>query len=424
MQVTNWISKNAAPLKNVEVSEETKDLRNLKKALAGVRVVGLGEATHGSREFFLVKHRLLAFLVKEMDFTHFAIEGSQSGARAINDYVLHGKGSGAVALAGMNFWQWNTEEVAALIEWMRNYNQTVADEKKVQFIGFDFQGNAPAVKEMLHFLQKVAPERVAGAETILQPLVLPVDPAKPTYIQYYTFSKTRKDSVIQQVAQLQDFVKTNQRSFEEKTSSSDVALALQNMLLLHQFVITYNTPGYDIKDPESGLAMRDRYMAKNLGKVLSTRSENKVIVWSHNEHVKRDAYNMGYYLSEQLGEAYYAIGMGFDEGSFQAIEITSKGAGPVKVMTVGPAFQNSVDWFIKRAGKGSAFLDFRKAPRSGPVWEWLATAFDMRSIGNGFAPQNPSGYFRPPVVLQDSYDGLIYIEKVTSARPNPPLSAN
>ena len=424
LQVTNWISKDAVPLTSLEPGENTKDLRRLKSSLATSRIVGLGEATHGSREFFQVKHRLLEFLVKEMNFTHFAIEGSQSAARAVNDYVLHGKGSGTAALASMGAWQWNTEEVTALLNWMRSYNQTVAEDKKVQFVGFDFQVNDPAVEELLSFLRKVAPEKAAGAESLLQPLVLPVDPAKPSYVQYYAFSKEKKDSVVQKVSLLNEFVLDNQQSFEQKTSSAEVNAAVQNLLLLNQFAITYNTDGYDIKDPASGLAVRDRYMAENLLKFLSDREDAKIVVWSHNEHIKKDSYNMGYFLSEKLGEAYYAIGLGFVEGSFQAIEITSKGAGPVKEMSVGPPFQNSVDWYMKRTRKGNSFLDFRKAPRSGPFRDWLATALDMRSIGNGFAPSNPSGYYRPPIVLQDCYDGLIYIEKVTRARPNPPLTSN
>jgi hypothetical protein len=71
----------------------------------------MGEATHGSREFFQMKHRMLEFLAEKMGFTVFAIEANWPESLAVNDFVLNGEGDPAVALAGMYFWTWNTEEV-------------------------------------------------------------------------------------------------------------------------------------------------------------------------------------------------------------------------------------------------------------------------------------------------------------------------
>ena len=110
------------------------------RALVGqARVVALGEATHGTREFFQLKHRMLEFLVEEMGFRVFAIEANWPECLAINDYVLHGEGDPEEALAGIYFWTWNTEEVLELIEWMRRYNADPAHEQKLKFYGVDMQ---------------------------------------------------------------------------------------------------------------------------------------------------------------------------------------------------------------------------------------------------------------------------------------------
>src|SRR5205085_4209183 len=102
----------AVPVKTVEAGNGFEDLAPLKKMIGeNVRVVGLGEATHGSREHFQAKHRLLEFLVGEMGYTVFGIEASMPDCIAINDYVLYGRGDPEKAVAGQGFWTWSTEEV-------------------------------------------------------------------------------------------------------------------------------------------------------------------------------------------------------------------------------------------------------------------------------------------------------------------------
>lgn len=132
-----WLLENAVPVRGVRAGGGFADLRPLKRILHGVRIVGLGEATHGTREFFLFKHRLLEFLVREMGFTVFAIESGREACLPIDRYVRHGEGDAAGALAGQGYWTWDTEEVLAMIRWMREHNRTVPEERKVGFFGLD-----------------------------------------------------------------------------------------------------------------------------------------------------------------------------------------------------------------------------------------------------------------------------------------------
>ena len=84
--IAKWIADNAIPVKSFEAGHGFEDLQPLKKILKDVQIVGLGEATHGTREFFQFKHRMLEFLVKEMGFTVFAIEASYPECFNINNY--------------------------------------------------------------------------------------------------------------------------------------------------------------------------------------------------------------------------------------------------------------------------------------------------------------------------------------------------
>ena len=146
-----WIRTNAIPLKTVEAGQGFDDLRPIGKIVGDARIVALGEATHGTREFFQLKHRMLEFLVREKGFTIFSIEASMPEAYRLNDYVLEGKGDPAVLLKGMYFWTWDTEEVLAMIRWMREYNRTA--ERKVQFTGFDMQTPTVALEIVGDYLR-------------------------------------------------------------------------------------------------------------------------------------------------------------------------------------------------------------------------------------------------------------------------------
>ena len=103
-----WLKANAIEIKSVDAGTGFVDLQKLKAAVGDARIVSLGEATHGTREIFQMKHRLIEFLASELGFTIFSIEANMPEAYRLNDYVLHGTGDAKALLQGMFFWSWNT----------------------------------------------------------------------------------------------------------------------------------------------------------------------------------------------------------------------------------------------------------------------------------------------------------------------------
>ncbi|MFB9907045.1 erythromycin esterase family protein [Allokutzneria oryzae] len=136
-RVTDWLNENVIALSGVEPGVGVDDIEPLAEVLADVRVVGLGEATHGTREFFTLKHRLVEFLVRRLGFTVFALEAGVAACRAVNDYVVDGVGTARQALATVGFWTWHTEEVLALVEWLRAHNAELPARRRVRFRGID-----------------------------------------------------------------------------------------------------------------------------------------------------------------------------------------------------------------------------------------------------------------------------------------------
>src|SRR5215510_7096243 len=106
--VIAWLKANAIPLATTEPGSGFKDLEFLRAAIGSARIVSLGEATHGTREFFQIKHRLIEFCVAELGFTIIAFEDNYGSTLAVNDYVLEGNGNAADAVArglDVRFWQ-------------------------------------------------------------------------------------------------------------------------------------------------------------------------------------------------------------------------------------------------------------------------------------------------------------------------------
>jgi erythromycin esterase len=153
--VTEWLRQNALTLQAPMPGSGYGDLLPLKPLFEGVKIVGLGESTHGTREFFRCKHRMIEFLVKEMGFTVFALEASFAAGHAINRWLLHGTGNLTAALSGLKYIAWDTHEFLELLGWLREHNVSVPDGKKVRFYGLDYTYNDDGRKEVRGYLQDV-----------------------------------------------------------------------------------------------------------------------------------------------------------------------------------------------------------------------------------------------------------------------------
>jgi erythromycin esterase-like protein len=147
-----WIRSHAVRLKTPEAGHGFADMRPLKKIVGNARIVSLGEATHGTREFFQLKHRMLEFLASEMGFTIFSIEANMPEAYRLNDFVLKGQGDPAKLIKGMYFWTWDTQEVLDMVLWMREFNKS--GKGRVQFTGFDMQTPDVAATIVREFVEK------------------------------------------------------------------------------------------------------------------------------------------------------------------------------------------------------------------------------------------------------------------------------
>jgi erythromycin esterase len=412
------LKESAFPIKTVEAGSGFADLLPLKKVFKDVRFVGLGEETHGTREFFQFKHRILEFLVKEMGFRVFAIEASYSACQNIDDYVIGRTDDGAKALDSQGFWVWNTEEVRAMLDWMREYNKRVPADRRVKFVGFDIQINATGKARLLEYLKRVAPERFAETEAFFA--------VNAEELGTALLDSNGTDKVVQaKLNELRDqynglfvFLELGGAMLAAKSNPAEYEQMREYARVLAQYIDAYSNP--------SGLRARDLYMADNFRRVVEREpAGTRFVIWAHNGHIAAgggdEAYaSFGHYLRRLFGNEYYALGFSFNRGSFQSRDAQSKDPNNPMLMsfTVGPAPDDSVDWYLAQTGAKMLFVDFRSSRKSAELGEWLAAPHPMRLVGSTYAAGLEQRVFFP-VALGGEFDGLFFVDTTSRARPNP-----
>jgi erythromycin esterase len=404
-----WIRANAIPLVSVEAGSGFADLEPLRATIADARIVSLGEATHGTREFFQLKHRLLEFCVSELGFTIFGIEASYPECLRINDYVLHGTGNPAEALAGQRFWTWDTEEVLALIEWMRAWNCT--HERQVKFFGFDMQFPTEAALGVLDYLKRVAPDLATASEEPLWPLSDDF-----TADRLHLLPGTARDAALTCVERILGAFAHEKSAWIAATSELEWQLARLDAVVLDQGA-RMRLAIFDASSPS-----RDMAMAENVASLLEIEGpEAKAVLWAHNGHARKIEYvaedktripTMGSRLHELFGGRHLVVGFAFNRGSFQAI---GSGRGLVD-HTVGRAPEGSLDGVLASASLPTFLMDLATLPAAGPVPDWLASQPLSRSIGSMYSAEHAEKYFEA-VDPRRAYDMLAFVESTTAARP-------
>jgi erythromycin esterase len=374
--------------------------------LDGVRVLALGEATHGSRELFQLKDRLLEFLVQDRGFRLFALEASAPAAEVANDYALHGHGSLRDAVGRLGFWTWDTEEMAYMLDWMRRYNAGQPPAARIRFMGIDMQVLGRAYDSLTSFVRLAAPRLAAAFDSVIV--------AQRAAMQGQQPVTQRIDAAARRLPRTQSLVArfvADSARLGTRLDSLRLARALWYARLLLQCdrVIAHQQE-------------RDSLMAANVLGILRRDSTARMIVWAHNQHISRTgqlsrtSQVMGAYLAGALARRYYAMALTFDDGSFRARDMEQ--GNRLTTFRVGRARQESVESVLARIPLDQYAVDLRSAPDTGQVASWLSTPRSLRSIGAGFGwALERRGGFEETTSLATDYDGVIFVRHSTASRP-------
>jgi erythromycin esterase len=415
-EVTAWLKQAAVPLSTVEPDHGFADLARVGEMVGAARVVALGEATHGTRDFFQLKHRVFEYLVAERGFTAFAFEASFAESVAVDAYVRTGKGDPAELVARLPGWIFDTEEVLALVRWMRLYNEDPKHPRKLRFHGFDMQYPSGSAQALVAYLHRVDPAFEPEAR---RALALVDDDF--TVSVYEHLPTAVKDASGAAVAALGKHMDEHREAYVKRAGAEAFALARLHAAVVSQAERMLAVP------VEAGISLRDRAMAENVRALLDLEGPaGKMALWAENGHVGREltafaggVYQpMGYHLTQALGAALVTFGFAAGGGSFQALEVPMDTGRGVIDFTVPRAPPGSLDGALASLGLPVLALDMRRAPREGIVADWLGARLPTRDTGCCFSDAMVSE-MRVPFTPRGSYDALLFVEKTSAARPNP-----
>jgi len=409
------------PLSATNPTGETDDLLAL-EAHADADVVGVGEATHGTREFFALKTRVVRFLVEECGFRTVAFEADVANALGIDEYVRRGTGTPGDALDDLLLWVWKTEGVRNLLAWLREFNSGRSPDDQVRFFGVSLSDPSRPADHLRTYLQAVDPEYAAG----LTELDRLADEEIPREDEDEDDREAFLDSGLAVAGTIRERLEANRERYVEAGSVRDYRIATHLCRHLEQDCewnrTRLSTPGRF--DPEA-FEQRGRYMAENVGWCLDSDPGEGVVLWAHNTHVKRGSFDMAYewasgstmgeYLDREFGSRYRPLGTDFGHGQFLAVADGDERKR--RRFAVDEPLAGSLTTYLDRLDQSPLFLDLRGAGNDPE----LAPLFDReRRIRAASAlldsdPDREEYYMETDLLA--SFDGLFYVAESTPSRP-------
>lgn len=395
--------------------DNLNDLSPLINTLKNKNVIALGEATHGTYDFQAIKFRFFRFLVKQMGFRLFGIEADFTACRLINSYILTGTGDAKTAIMALHSWPWETNEMLKMVEWMKNYNKNLPDDRKLQFYGFDMQLDKYPERVIAGKLVKF--DSLAFATRFSDILKINILDKKTGYFTRYPAKNIAKiDSLLNSV---RCYIQSNREKMVKLFSKQDVLYLERDVVLLGQFL----REGQAINEGRGNLTQanetRDRFMADNIHWILNFGAAgSRMLVWAHNRHINIDNgqfSSLGTFLKKNYQDKYYSIGFIFNEGSFNAYDSKSSS---VKKFSIAQACDGSAGAVMKTAKVPVFFLNLDSISTTDQKAErWFGKRVLQRNIGAGFDPSlSPARYYFKDQ-LNKLYDGIIYVDKMTAAKP-------
>lgn len=396
------------------------DLTPLLERFGEARVVLIGEASHGTSEFYRMRARITRRLIEDKGFNIVAAEADWPDAARIDHYVRHRDvpPSDWQAFARFPTWMWRNEEVREFIDWLHQHNETRPYDFRCGFYGLDLYSLYTSVQEIVDYLEDIDPDLATVARYrygCLSPWE--TDPAAYGHAALTGSYKDCEPAVTKMLTDLyskrQDYVLQDGERFFG---------AAQNAQLVTSAERYYRTMYYGSR---ASWNLRDSHMFETLQNILEFNGKGaKAVVWAHNSHVgdasatemsARGEHNIGELCRKAFGDQSYHIGFGTDHGTVAAAGTWS---GPMDVKTVQPSHPQSYERQFHLTNTPGLILPMR-AGRELDLIEELAQPRLERAIGVIYRPESElaSHYFEAELPRQ--FNEYIWIDRTSAITPLP-----
>ncbi len=395
------------------------DLDPLLERIGDARLVLLGEASHGTSEYYTWRAEISKRLIEEQGFNFIAVEGDWASLYRLNRYVRwmddEYESAGAIMQTFHRWpvWMWANEETRELIEWMRAYNEHRPFEERVGFYGMDVYGEDLSMRTVLEDLRDVAPD-LADAVAEAYACFDGYDGNMHDYARAVAFGASSCRQAVEEAY----------RQLREAAAIREGRDQYEYFAIKHNAKVVKNAENHfrlmAIQGPQSWNARVDHFYA-TVERLMDVYGEgSRGVAWAHNTHIgdaratsmgPQGQRNIGHIAREKLGmKSVVAVGFGTHHGTVQAGRAWG---APMETMRVPNGGPGTIEDFMHQVGMKQALFIFDDRADLTP----LMNVYGHRAIGVVYHPEReyPGNYV--PTILPRRYDAFIYIDETRALRP-------
>ncbi|RWN69215.1 MAG: protein-L-isoaspartate(D-aspartate) O-methyltransferase [Mesorhizobium sp.] len=385
------------------------------------RVVLLGEASHGTSEFYRARAAITRRLIEKHGFTIVAVEADWPDAAAIDRYVRHRPSRADADPPFQRFptWMWRNTDVAAFVDWMRQHNERIRISSRLAgFYGLDIYNMSGSIAAVLQYLDRVDPQAAKIARERYGCLT-PWQNEPSTYGRVALTSGYEKceQAVLQQCREL--LAKQLDYAQQDGVDFLDVT---QNARLIASAERYYRIMYYG---GAQSWNLRDTHMFETLEHLLEARGPNaKAVVWAHNSHIGdarytemgivRDEVNIGQLCRQRFGDGAALIGLGTHSGTVAA---ASDWDGEMEIKRVRPSHSDSYERLCHDCGVSRFLLDIK---RDDTLRERLLERRLERFIGVIYRPETELRSHYADASLSQQFDAFVWFDETAAVTPLGP----
>lgn len=362
-----------------------------------VQVVGLGEASHGAKEYHQMKAEVFKALVKNNESRTFIIEGDFGGTLKVDSYIHGGEGTAEDVVGEIGFNIYRTHEMASLVEWMRSYNETAQDGKDLHFYGMDIQRYDNNKEYLFSVLDTAAPTLSKKYKTAFSQLT---DEARLN-LSTEILNNSKAD-VLELLKEMDDSEKdivaiSGQTAFDFARESANTIYECSETVLS-------NNADYN--------ALRDKYMFEKVNWFLQHGDGSVIFINGHNGHIGKTSASgytcLGELLTKNLGENYYAIGTDAEDTEFN-----SQGSnGDFSIMEVKN--RNEFNSLLDKMDSDFYYIDFSKVIDDVQWQKLLNGQQKLTTLNVGISGWQKllKSFYTTNIVPSDTFNGMVVFKKV------------
>jgi len=412
---TDAITQAALPL------ESPGDLDPLVDVIGDARFVLLGEASHGTSEFYTWRTELSKRLIAAHGFSFIGVEGDWPDCYRVNRYLRHLPDSGTSAEEVLHAferwptWMWANREVIGLCEWLSDYNRRRAPEQQVGFYGLDVYSLWDSMRIVVDYLERIDPQLARGARIAYNCF----EPYAEDVQEYARATALVPTSCEDEAVSVLRALRSRAEEFRED-GREGYFNAEQNALVARNAELYYRTM---VRGGPLSWNVRDHHMTETLERLIAHHGpHSKAIVWEHNTHIgdarftdmaRAGMVNVGQLVREaHRRDGVVLVGFGTHRGTVIAAE---EWGLPMQRMHVPAARDGSFEALVHDAAVGDALFLFDGSDNGGV--SGLDEPLGHRAIGVVYDPHRERWGNYVPTIVPRRYDAFMYIDETRAVDP-------